>query len=104
VERLQEIGRWMAVYGPTVRGTRGGPIEPRPWGVTTQRDDRVYVHILELQDRELFVPLTGGKVLRAVRYDDRTPVRFRQDDEGVLLRLGEVPDATDYVVELTLRR
>ncbi len=104
VERLQEIGRWMAVYGPTVRGTRGGPIGPRPWGVTTQRDDRVYVHILELQDRELFVPLTGAKVLRAVRYDDRTPVRFRQDDEGVLLRLGEVPDATDYVVELTLRR
>ena len=50
------------------------------------------------------MPLTGGKVLRAVRYDDRTPVRFRQDDEGVLLRLGEVPDATDYVVELTLRR
>ncbi len=103
VERLREIGSWMDTYGPTVRGTRGGPVTPRPWGVTTQRDDTVYVHIFDLQDRELFLPLTTGRVVRAVRYADRKPVRFRQDTEGVLLGLDEVPEATDYVVELTLR-
>lgn len=103
VERLREIGRWMDVYAPTVRGTRGGPVTPRPWGVTTQRDDTVYVHILELQDRQLFLPLER-KVVCAVRFADRKPVRFRQDDQGVVLHLDEVPDATDYVVELTLGR
>lgn len=101
VERLHEIGRWMEVYAPTVRGTRGGPVAPRPWGVTTHRDNTVFVHILELQDRQLFLPLEH-KVVRAVRFADRQPVRFRQDDEGIVLCLDEVPDATDFVVELTL--
>lgn len=103
VERLHEIGRWMEVYAPTVRGTRGGPVAPRPWGVTTHRDNTVFVHILELQDRQLFLPLEH-KVVRAVRFADRQPVRFRQDKEGIVLSLDEVPDATDFVVELTLGR
>lgn len=90
LERLAEVGEWMKVYGETIYGTRGGCIAPHPWGVTTQRENKLYVHILELQDKALFLPLEGKKVRKAVGYADRLPVKFRKCEGGVMLYLPEV--------------
>ncbi len=46
VERLQAIGAWLGKNGETIYGTRRGPIAPQPWGVSTQRGDKIYVHVL----------------------------------------------------------
>jgi alpha-L-fucosidase len=37
VTRLKEMGAWLAKFGDSIYGTRGGPLPPRPWGVTTQK-------------------------------------------------------------------
>jgi alpha-L-fucosidase len=71
-ERLRAMGQWLAVHGDAVYGTRGGPVAPRPWGVTTQKDDRVFVHILDWQDRELALP--SLPVRTAYTLTDATPV------------------------------
>ena len=34
-------------------GTRGGPLTARDWGVTTQKGNKVYVHILNWTDESL---------------------------------------------------
>lgn len=104
VGRLKEMGEWMKVYGETIYGTRGGDISPRDWGVTTRKGDKLYVHILNLQDNGLFLPLTGQKVKSAVVYKDKTPVKYRQDKAGIVLELGKVPADIDYVVELTMSK
>lgn len=103
VGRLKEMGDWMKVYSETIYGTRGGLVAPRDWGVTTQKDNKLYVHILELQDKGLFLPITDKKVQKAILFKDKTPVRFTQDKQGVLLKLAEVPTDIDYVVELELK-
>ena len=102
LSRLKEMGDWLDVYGETIYGTRGGKIEPHEWGVTTQKGDKLYVHIMKLQDSALFLPLTGVKVKKAQVFKDGTPVRITKSKEGVLLELGCVPEDVDYVVELTL--
>ncbi|SEF53292.1 alpha-L-fucosidase [Parabacteroides chinchillae] len=103
VGRLKEMGDWMKIYSETIYGTRGGLVAPRDWGVTTQKDNKLYVHILELQDKGLFLPITDKKVQKAILFKDKTPVRFTQDKQGVLLKLAEVPTDIDYVVELELK-
>ncbi len=103
VERLKEVGEWMGKYGETIYGTREGEVAPHAWGVTTQKEDKLYVHILDLQDNSLFVPL-HSKVKSAVKFDGRQPVKFSQNGDGVLLQLGEVPSGVDYIVELTLKK
>lgn len=45
-DTLAAVGRWMERFGESVYGTRGGPVAPQPWGVTTQKGDTVYVHLL----------------------------------------------------------
>ncbi len=101
LKRLKEMGEWMKTYGETIYGTRGGDIAPRDWGVTTRKGNRLFVHILDLKDKGLFLPLTT-KVKKAVRFSDGSPITFKQDKDGVLLKLPEVPTCPDYVVELTL--
>ena len=97
----KEVGEWMKVYGETIYGTRGGAVSPREWGVTTQKGDKLYVHILNSQDKGLFLPLTE-KVKKAVLFKDQSKVDFKQDKNGVLLMLKQVPQDVDTVIELTL--
>ena len=102
VQRLKEMGEWMNQYGETIYGTRGGAVAPHDWGVTTQKGNKLYVHILNLQDKALFLPLADKKVKKAVLFKNGTPVRFNKNKEGVLLELAEIPKDIDYVVELTI--
>lgn len=102
VERLKEMGDWMKTYGETIYGTRGGCVAPHPWGVTTQKGDRLFVHILDLQDKALFLPLEGQKVKRAMDFASRQALKFKRVDGGIVLQLDEIPTEVDKVVELQL--
>jgi alpha-L-fucosidase len=100
--RLQEIGQWLARYGESIYGTRGGPIAPRPWGVTTQKGTKVYVHILDWPDASLALPgqVKSAHFLKDGRRGDITeaagglalqiPADARDDfDTIAVLELGE---------------
>lgn len=100
VSRLKAVGEWMNKYGETIYGTRGGEVEPHPWGVTTRRDNRLFVHILDLNDQGLFLPLNNNKVKRACEYLSRKTVKFTRVDGGIALQLSKKPTEIDYVVEL----
>lgn len=84
-ERLQEVGAWLKVNGESIYGTRGGPIAARPWGVTTQKGNRVYVHILDWRDDELSIPL-AGKVRSARVLGSDAVVRVTSAQGSMLLR------------------
>ncbi|MDO5571705.1 MAG: alpha-L-fucosidase [Bacteroidales bacterium] len=101
VERLKEMGEWMKIYGETIYGTRGGFIEPHTWGVTTQKDNKLYVHVLELQDNAIYLPIGNKKVKSALLYKDKSKLKYAKDKSGILISLPEVPTDIDYVIELT---
>ena len=102
VQRLAEMGEWMKTYGETIYGTRGGCVGPHPWGGTTQKGDKLYVHILNLQDKALFLPLADRKVKKARYFVDGTPLKFQKNNEGYTLLLNAVPTDVDTVIELEL--
>lgn len=102
LERLAEVGDWMKIYGETIYGTRGGCIAPHPWGVTTQKGNKLYVHILDLQDKALFLPLGGKRVKQAVSFADRQPLKFQKCEGGVMLYLPAIPTDIDKVVEMVI--
>jgi alpha-L-fucosidase len=102
-ERLRGVGRWLAEHGEAIYGTRGGPIPPRPWGVTTQRDHRVFVHVLDWQDRQLSLPSLPRTVRAATLLSDGSRVPFRAERDGLTLTLPDRPTATvDLIVVLEL--
>lgn len=102
VQRLKEMGEWMKTYGETIYGTRGGRVSPRDWGVTTEKDNKIFVHILNLKDRSLFLPITDKNAKRAVDYVSRKAVKMQKCQGGVLITLDSVPTDVDKVVEIQL--
>jgi alpha-L-fucosidase len=103
VTRLREIGGWLARNGEAIYGTRGGPIAPRPWGVTTKKGNRVYVHALDVQDERLLLPPLGAKIRAARFLSTGRNAEFSEHDFGVVLKLpADASDPFDTVVALDL--
>jgi alpha-L-fucosidase len=101
VERLEAMGEWLSVHGESIYGTRGGPIAPRSWGVTTQRGNRVYVHVLDWPDGILSLPPLERCITTARTLATGETLGFEQDDHGVTLLLPEPGgDVVDRVVVL----
>ncbi|HEX9631844.1 MAG TPA: alpha-L-fucosidase [Gemmatimonadales bacterium] len=104
VERLRGLGTWLETYGRSIYGTRGGPIPPRSWGVTTQRGDTVFVHVLDWPDRSLALPPLDVHVRGARMLARGTAVPVSQTEAGLTLTMPPpTPDEPDRVVVLETR-
>jgi alpha-L-fucosidase len=105
VSRLQAVGEWLSKYGESIYGTRGGPIAPADWGATTQKDNKVYVHVLNWTAPLLALPPIVTNVAAARSLPDGGKIEFTQNQDGVILKLappktGEI----DRVIVLTLAK
>lgn len=97
--RLKEMGEWLSKYGDSVYGTTAGDIQAQEWGVTTRKGNRLFVHIFDLKEKELTLPLTC-KVTKAYTFEDKRAVAFEKNDGGIILKFDAVPSGIDYIVEL----
>ena len=103
--RLRAVGEWLSKYGVTIYGTRGGPIPPGDWGVTTQKGDTVYVHVLHWNAQMLALPPLPRKVTSVQQLFHDTKLQVAQSENGIVLPL--LPAAkgeTDRVLVLSLAK
>jgi alpha-L-fucosidase len=101
VARLKEIGGWLSLYGRTIYGTRGGPFKPGPWGASTFRGDKVYLHIFSMPPGGLELPKITRRILSAKPLTGGTVKRT--PGERVVLDMP-VKDLKEIstIIELTL--
>ena len=103
IARLKEVGEWLAVHGESIYGSRGGPVTPRPWGVTTKKGSTVYVHVLNWQDESLLVPSVGGPVKSARFVKTGAKADVRNVAEGAILTIPQAAvDPYDTVIALEM--
>ena len=102
LERMKAMGEWLAVYGKTIYNAEAGDVKQQQWGCTTRHGEKLYVHIFELEDEMLYLPLEC-KVADAKVFVSGEPVKVERVAKGVVLNLGKIPQGVDYVVELTTK-
>ena len=107
--RLRAVGEWLTKYGVSIYGTRGGPIPPGDWGVTTQKGDTVYVHVLNWKAPLLALPPFPRKVTSAQELIHGTKLQVAQSENGVVLPIPAADSSagarqTDRVIVLTLAK
>ena len=101
VERLGELGKWLELNGAAIYGTRAGPIAPRAWGVTTQRGESLYVHVLDWKDETLALPLPGRWSARS--WPEGTALALTASPGGVTVAVPSGTDRADRIIVLTRR-
>lgn len=103
-ERLKQMGDWLKINGETIYGTKGGPLASRNWGVTTQKGNKIYVHILNWQDETFSLPKLGKKINSVKMFSDKSVLKFQESDFGINLLIPKSKmDDVDTIVELELK-
>jgi alpha-L-fucosidase len=104
VDTLSAVGKWMDQYGQSIYGTRNGFVSPQDWGVTTEKEGKQFIHVLQYpEDGLLFIRGVSHKIVSAVDFITRQPVKFRQMPEGVFFYMNDMsPAAYDNVIEIKL--
>jgi alpha-L-fucosidase len=101
-DRLREMGAWLAKYGQSIYGTRGGPYIKGRWGGSTFRGNTVYLHILEWAGNNLKLgPIEGKITTSEVLTGGQATVV--QGDKGLDITMDPAGhDLLDTIIKLTL--
>lgn len=105
VSTLQKVGLWMQANGESIYGTSASPLQPQPWGRTTFKADRVYLHVFSWPS-EGKLPVTGLKNKILAAYPLNNPAAklkvSRINDTPVITTPAAPLDANDTVLVLEL--
>ena len=105
VTRLHAVGEWLSKYGDSIYETRGGLIPPGDWGVSTQKENKIYVHVLNWAAPLLALPPITSKVTGARFLLEGENVAFTQRPDDIILTLPPTlakSEEVDRVIVLTL--
>ena len=100
--RLRDIGRWMRVNGESIYGTHATRLGEQPWGVATQNDQTLYLHVFQSEAATITVPWSAPKPRQVKALDSGTPLPFRFNRRTAVLSipLPQQRDASDFVIAI----
>jgi alpha-L-fucosidase len=110
VERLGEMGKWMATNGESIYATSANPFPYElPWGVITTKPGKLYMHVFSWPQNGLTIYGIQSKVQHASLLANHAPVTFSQKEDkrngvaSLTLQLpAQTPDAADSVIALDI--
>ena len=105
IERLRDIGRWLKANGESIYGSTNGPFDYLPWGRTTRKGSRLYLHVFDWPgDGVLHVPLGAEAGKASLLADPAGKALETHAANGQLdIRLPAVaPDEIDTVIAVEL--
>ena len=101
---LASAGKWLQQYGESIYGTRGGPLGPQPWGVTTQKDKKIYLHLFKKPEANTILLPIKDKIKQVTLLGATDKMKFKQQKDGVTISTeGIATDGADTVVLVELK-
>ena len=72
IERLQQIGEWMAVNGESVYATQASPFEKPEWGRYTKKGNKLYVHVFKSPKNNIItIPVSKNTITTAYSLENK---------------------------------
>jgi alpha-L-fucosidase len=103
VNRLKEIGAWLAKNGRSIYGTRGGPWKPTRSIASTRKGNTVFIHVMRSEDGRVELPAIPAKIKSASLLGG-AKVQFSQKDGNLLVMIPPSSlDPIDTIVRLQLK-
>jgi alpha-L-fucosidase len=102
VRYLAAVGKWLRQYGESIYGTTHGLIPAQPWGVTTSKPQRLYLHVWQAPaNGQLRVPYIKAKVKTVKLLGSAAAVKWKQLPDETLIQLpAQLPDSRNTVLVL----
>jgi hypothetical protein len=97
------MGQWLSKYGESIYRTRGGPYKPGHWGVSTRRDNEIFLHITQdWPGGELTLPALPAKIKKWVVLTGGE-AQLSQSGEGLNIRMdkGDI-DPFNTIIKISI--
>lgn len=99
---LKEIGQWLANYGESIYGTRGGPYPNSAWGGATFREKIIYLHVFPSKMNMLKLPPLNARIVNATALTGGD-INVKQGGKWLRVELPrDEQDEIDTVIKLEL--
>jgi len=104
IASLKNIGTWLKQYGTTIYGTRQGPVAPSASMVSTQKDDVVYLHLLDSQKDTYLIPHFKGKIKKMTFFSNGQKVSHKVNEFGLTFSVPQQErDDIDTIIAMELK-
>ncbi len=88
IKFLKETGAWLKKNGESIYGTATGLIAQQPWGFSTSKPGKQYLHVLnQPENGEVFIPLFTANVLKVYALDGNQILNYRKDGNGLRIQI-----------------
>lgn len=104
-DTLAAAGKWIAQHNESIYNTRGGPLKPQPWGVSTQHDKKIYLHFFKSPDSSaLVIPDLKGKVKSVSMLGRADKLKYSRKNTGLEIPTeGLIIEGPDTVIVIEMK-
>ena len=104
INSLKKIGLWVKENGETIYGTRKGPSEPNDQFVTTKKQNKIYIHVLDSSIESLEIKTFAKKIKSFIYFNSKKKVKYvnKHNKLRIDLEKSEMNDI-DTILELTIK-
>jgi alpha-L-fucosidase len=104
INSLKKIGLWVKENGETIYGTRKGPSEPNDQFITTKKQNKIYIHVLDSSIESLEIKTFGEKIKSLIYFNSKKKVKYvnKHNKLRIDLEKSEMNDI-DTILELTIK-
>ncbi|MDR3713877.1 MAG: alpha-L-fucosidase [Puia sp.] len=96
---LLETGSWLGRFGESIYGTTYGLVPAQPWGVTTSKPGKLYLHIFERPSNgRLLIPDFDAAVSAIYQLDTHQPLRWKKRGSAIEISIGTLSDKRNTVL------
>lgn len=99
VKYLLEVGQWLEKFGEGIYKTTYGVIPRQPWGVTTCKTDKLFLHIFDLpKNKQILVPGMNITVEDVYLLDTKESLKWSKNTDDLLITLPKLTDSRNTVL------
>lgn len=86
VKHLRETGKWLQKYGESIYGTTYGFIPKQPWGVTTSKPGKLFLHVINKpKNGKILIPGFTNQVSDIYAMDDQCKVNWDKNGSDIFI-------------------
>ena len=102
IKSLSEIGQWVKLNGETIYGTNRGPIDPTDEIASTQKDNTIYIHLLDNKST-YFIERYNPKIKKITYYHSNKKVSYQKTKSGLIINVNqEELNEIDTIIKLEI--
>lgn len=103
INSLKKIGLWVKENGESIYGTRKGPSEPNDQFITTKKQNKIYIHVLDSSIESLEIKTFAKKIESLIYFNSKKKVKYvnKHNKLRIDLEKSEMNDI-DTILELTI--